>query len=550
VSKNTRSRRSAPIRKAAAKRALVAKAMTPAGKELAAKAAISAGRAGSGTASAPERTEADEFVQRILSSLWKGIESGSPLQAEIETSTCMGIPYVLGQRDPAEIESFISTVLVNGAVRRETPDGAALLRVLMALGAKGVKKSASQALAGLTDIGIYPPEWVTEIGKVTPGRAWRRYDVFGDDEAIAATFSYGDSEHGVVVQVDLTGIPVATAVGLATNAENLIEAMSRHEDDFDRSEQIPLAEARRRTEGPLTRAEQDPDPGLSTETVAYLPLTRTRIRRLPAADGSGVPAAPEFTAADRAAAVEDFIKSPLAADAVAADEESTRFWAEVLTGYSSRIPGEPPGQVGPRKLAHILLGHVPNTFVLSAAQRQHLEPAVTAWTRWSAAYRGLGEAETARLTEHLPDMFSRFDEAYDQPDAVAIRGYASDLASSDADVSWLARNVGRRMFALPMPGPQDGSGQRNVGDPADRRALIEAEFGGCTPPAGLTSEQFVDAAYGVISELWREDSAETFQAANRLFAEGVSRHDVIHRLAGPVGPAGPAGPTRGPSIIR
>lgn len=546
MSKKTRSRRSAPISKAAAKRALVAKAVTPAGKELAARAAISgarasAGTASAGTASAPERSEANEFVQRILSSLWAGVESGDPLRAEIETSTCMGIPYVLSQRDPAEIESFISTVLVDGAVRRETPDGAALLRVLMALGAKGVKKSASQALAQLTDIGIYPPEWVTEIGKVTPGQAWRRYDVFGDDEAIAATFGYGESEHGVVVQVDLTGIPIATAVGVATNAGNLIEAMSHHEDEFDRSEQISLAEARRHMEGPLTRSEQDPDSGLSTETVAYLPLARTRIRRLPAEDGEP---AKEFTAADRAAAVEDFMKSPLAADAVAADEESTRFWAEVLTGYSSRIPGEPPGQVGPRKLAHILLGHVSNTFVLSAAQRQYLEPAVTAWTHWSAAYRGLGEAETARLVEHLPDMFSRFDEAYGQPDAAAVRGYVSDLATSDADVSWLARNVGRRMFAMPMPGRQSGLSQRNVGDPADRRALTEAEFGGCTPPNGMTSEQFVDAAYGVISELWREDSDETFQAANRMFAEGLSRHDIIHRLAG-----APA-PTRGSSIIR
>jgi hypothetical protein len=237
------------------------------------------------------------------------------------------------------------------------------------------------------------------------------------------------------------------------------------------------------------------------------------------------------------------MKSPLAADAVAADEESTRFWAEVLTGYSSRVPGEPPGQVGPRKLAHILLGHVSNTFVLSAAQRQHLEPAVTAWTRWSAAYRGLGEAEAARLVEHLPDMFGRFDEAYHQPDAVAVRGYVSDLATSDADVSWLARNVGRRMFALPMP-DHSGPSQRDVGDPADRRALIEAEFGGCTPPDGLTSEQFVDAVYGVISELWGEGSDETFKTANRLFAEGVSRHDILHRLAGAAAPA------RGSSIIR
>ena len=85
--------------------------------------------------------------------------------------------------------------------------------------------------------------------------------------------------------------------------------------------------------------------------------------------------------------MDDFLKSPLAADVVAADEDATRFWAEVLMGYSSRLPGEAPGQIGPRKIAHLLLGHVPNTFTLSPAQRQHLEPVVTAWTRCGRAPR-------------------------------------------------------------------------------------------------------------------------------------------------------------------
>ncbi len=478
------------------------------------------------------RAEADAIAQRVLSGVWTAVAAGEPLRAELEVSTCMAVPHVAGQRDPAETESFISTVLVDEAVRRETPEGAALLRLLMSLGTPATKRTASRALGELTGAGVYPPEWVTEIGKVTPVQAWRRYDIFGDDETVAATFSYGESEHAVAMQVDLTGIPITTAIGVATNAENLIEAVRRDDDEFDQAEQIPLAEARRRMEEPLARCEEQADPGLSTDTVAYLPVARTRVRRLPAEEGYQ---RPEFTAADRAAAVDDFLKSPLAAGAVAADEDATRFWAEVLTGYSSRIPGEPPTLVGPRKLAHILLGHVVNSFDLSPAQRQHLEPAVTAWTLWSAEKRNLTEAQTARLVEQLPVTFGRFDEAYGDPDSATIRGYVSDLARSDADVAWLSRNVGRRMFALPLPGQQDGGTRRDVGDPADRRALAEAEFGGCTPPAGLTSEQFVAAAAGVIEELWRPDASEIFQAANNLSLEGVSRHDIIHRLAGAPG---------------
>jgi hypothetical protein len=516
VSKKTKSRRGHPASQAAASQA----------------------SSGSGRTA---RGEADAIVERVMSSLWAGITTGDPLRAELETATCMAIPRVTGQWDPDETEKFISTVLVDGAVRRRTPEGAALLRLLMALGTQDTKRAASRALADLTGAGIYPPDWVTGIGKVTPGQAWRRYDVFGDDEAIAVTFGYGEAEHGIVVQVDLTGIPIATAIGVSSNAPRLIEAISGDNDEFDRSEQISLAEARRRVIGPLDRTDNDPNPDLTADTLAYLPIARTRVRRLPADDAERSGAGPTFTAADRAAAVDEFMKSALAAEAVAADEESTRFWAEVLTGYSGRIPGEPPAQLGPRKLAHILLGHVPNTFVLSPAQRSHLEPAVTAWVRWSADHRDLGEAGTAVLMEQVPRVLARFGEAYDDPDAVAVRGYASGLAASDADVSWLSDNVGRRMFALPLP---QRHAPLDLADPADRRDLVQAEFAACTPPTAMTSEEFTAAAYRVIEDMWRDEDSPTFAAARRMYADGVSRHDIIHQLAG-----APA-PTMGSSIIR
>jgi hypothetical protein len=286
---------------------------------------------------------------------------------------------------------------------------------------------------------------------------------------------------------------------------------------------------------------------MSADTVAYLPVARSRVRRLPA---EGAPTLPVFTAADRAAAVDDFLKSPLAAEVVAADEDVARFWAEVLVGYSSRPPGEAPGQVGPRKIAYLLLGHVPNTFSLSASQRQHLEPAVTAWIRWSAEHRGLDEAATARLVESLPEVFGRFDAAYDDPEAATARSYQADLAVSDAELSGLATHVARRMFAVPLPSPAaDGAGVDapvdapvDVSDPAVRRALAETEFGACAPHAGLTQEEFLAAVHRVIAELWDDDPQETFQEAQRLFASGADRHDIIHTLAETpaAGAAGPA----------
>jgi hypothetical protein len=483
-------------------------------------------------ASAAKREDPGTLLERMMDSLWRAVAAGDLLRAELEAATCMALPR-LGRLAPEDAQAFIAKVLVEGAIRPPSAEGAAMLRLLMSLGSPATKRSASQALARLTEAGIYPPDWVTGAGKAVPVQAWRRYDVFGDDEAIAVTFRYGEAEHGIVGQIDRTGIPVAIAVGVAVDAASLIEAVNHEDDPFDRTEQISLAEARLALEAPLARCDEEADPGLSADTLAYLPVARSRVRRLPA---EGAEPVPVFTAADRAAAVDDFMKSPLAAEAVAADEDATRFWAEVLTGYSSRIPGEPPGQIGPRKIAHVLLGHVPNTFSVSTAQRQHLEVAVTAWMRWSAERRGLDEAAAARLTDHLPEVFGRFGPAYDDQDAVTVRGYLADLAASDADVSRLAAHVARRMFAVPLPGPAEDGGRVavsrvDVSDPKVRRALIEEEFAECTPHADLSHEEFVASVQRVVAELWDDDPAETFAAARRMSAAGTGRHDILHTLA-------------------
>ena len=470
------------------------------------------------------RDDTAAVVERMLGRLLTAVATGDPLQAELETSTFMAIPNATGKADPEHVEAFIAKVLVDGAVTMRTPDGAALLRLLASLGSPATKRAASQGLARLTQAGIYPPDWVTAAGRAVPGRAWRRYDVFGDQEAIAVTFSYGEAEHVVVAQVDLTGLPTAVMLGVVPDPADVLEAMNR-DGEFERTEPISLAEARSRLEETLARCDTDPE--TSTDTIVFLPLARSRIRRLP--DNAQIPRI--FTAADRAAAVDEFLHSPLAAEAVAADEASTRFWAEVLTGYGGRVIDEPPAQVGPRKLTHMLLGHVPNTFAVTPAQRQHLEPAVTAWTRWSAARRGLDDAATARLVERLPWVFDRFDQTYDDPDAAQARSYMADLVASDIDVSWLAEQIGRRGFALPLPEPGDGSPRFDAGDPQARRARAEAEFADCVPPGDLTREQFMAAVHRVISELWDGDPPETFQSAMRLYAGPIDRHDVIHALA-------------------
>ena len=470
---------------------------------------------------------------QVLAKLFTVIAVGDLLRAELEAAISLALPRVgrLSPRRPG--------LRVQGAGGRGRPTasgGRALLRLLMSLGSPATKRAASQALAQLTDAGIYPPEWVTEAGKAVPVQAWRRYDVFGDNEAIAVTFRYGEAEHGIFGQIDLTGTPSRSRSASPWTLPPDRGHAARTTRSTVRSRSAwPSAASAWSAAGPVGR---ETDPDLSVDTLAYLPIARSRVRRLPA---EGAAAGQVFTAADRAAAVDEFLRSPLAAEAVAADEDATRFWAEVLTGYSSRIPGERPAQVGPRKIAHLLLGHVPNTFALSAAQRQHLEPAVTAWTRWSAERRGLDEAATARLTGWPAEVFGRFDAAYDDADAVTARGYLADLAVSDADVSTgRPRGAAHVRRAGPPLAPDGGgrwtwatrlcAGAHRASSPRARR----------TP--AWTTEEFMAAVRPSSPNCGTTTRRRPSPRPGACSPAGADRHDIIAHVAEPKSPGAASSP--------
>src|SRR6516162_7556202 len=109
-------------------------------------------------ASAARRDDLGTLVDRMVGSLWAAVGAGDLLRAELEAATCMALPRV-GRLAPQDAQAFISKVLVDEAIRQPSADGAAMLRLLMALGSPATKRSASQALARLTEAGIYPPDW-------------------------------------------------------------------------------------------------------------------------------------------------------------------------------------------------------------------------------------------------------------------------------------------------------------------------------------------------------------------------------------------------------
>jgi hypothetical protein len=460
-----------------------------------------------------------------MAELWASISSADVLSAEMQASSLIALPLLTGGAG-AEYELLAAALISAAEARGHEPEGAAFLRLVMALGPRTVKRQASEALAEFTDDGIYPPEWVTSIGKPAPGQAYRGRDTFGDHEAILVTFSYGDAEHALLVSLDLAELPTVVSVSLITDVPRVLKFFEDGGDLIERLEPIALSEARRRIEGPLTQAGQDLDYEIETSTLLALPLAQSRVRRLPAPEtGPAV----TYTAADRAAAVDDFLRSPEAVSA--GDPDVTRFWAQALTGYSSRVADEAPAQAGRHKLSAALLVYVASTFTLSAAHIDGMPPAVAAWARWAARRQGLTEAPTETLLTHLATALDNFQAAYDDPANVVARGYVRDVATADADAAWLADCRARRELAAPLPENRDPDDAAvDPAGPDGRAALVAAEFGECDLE-GADTDEFLAAASRVVEELWHDDPPATWQAGKSLLAKGHDQHDVIHLLA-------------------
>lgn len=467
-----------------------------------------------------------EAIDSALAELRRSIFSGDVLRAEIQVSFLLSLPLLTGGSE-AEYRLLVDALIDRAEAWGDVPEGAAFLRLLTALGPRPVKRRASEALGYYTEAGIYPPGWVAGIGKPSPGLAYRGRDVFGDREVIVVRFSYEDAEHALFVILDLAELPAVVSVDLTTDVDRLLKFFEVGGELLERLEPVALSEARRRIEEPLARAGENPYLELSEDTLLKLPLAQSRVRRLPAAE----PAAVTYTAADRAAAVGEFLASPEAADA--GDPDVTRFWAQALTGYSGRVTDEPPGQVGKHKLDAALLGYVASTFTLSAGKLSGIEPAVTAWVCWAARRQGLDEAATATLMTQLAAALGDFQATYDDPDSVAARGYVSDIATPEVDAAWVADCRARRELAAPRPENRDAHcAGLDAADPDGRVVLIASEFGSCKPD-GMPKADFIAAAMRVAQELWQDEPAATWQRGKSLLAEGHNRHDVIHLLAEP-----------------
>ena len=103
--------------------------------------------------------------------------------------------------DDADLPTLL-TDLIGRAEARGGPEALAMLRVLAATGPDDIRPVAAGAGDRLVAGGLTDPPWAAGLGRPKVGPSFGYADFFGDQEAIALTFSYGRKRHALVVLID------------------------------------------------------------------------------------------------------------------------------------------------------------------------------------------------------------------------------------------------------------------------------------------------------------------------------------------------------------
>lgn len=231
----------------------------------------------------------------------------------------------------------------------------------------------------------------------------------------------------------------------------------------------------------------DPDPTWPRTR----PVARWAVSLLP--DGGAVPSYDDWDDARRDAFLVDLLDSPELAPVLARDPEATASLARLALDVSLDVFGDDPERWSPRKLAILLLDHVPRKVIAPSHELLGLADVMAAWVERSIRVRGLS-AEAARdLRAAMPELAREFRHALDEASAHPSMSMQAILdATGLRSVDELAAlDPGELMALLPVGfgGVSDDPGNRSTAN------LLAAAAGGVDRISGLTTEPLPDEPF-------------------------------------------------------
>jgi hypothetical protein len=437
----------------------------------------------------------------------------SPLDAELIVSEILGSWW--GRRvDEADVEELVGEALVDHAARVGNP-----------------------AALGLMDGGVARPGWADSVGMVAPAECYVSRDVYGDQDSVICSYTYGGEErHALVILVDYNLGGMVRDAWVTSQVDRLLDHCRREARDnpLMRFEAVDPRATRARLEAALNLTDDTENPPVNETFGSYHAFVRARVRALPP---GGQRPRPEYWSRDR--------RATLAIRFLASDEAETLSdrgaasrCADRIIDYGCRYDLGRPLRVSPIKCEMFLLEWLPRKVMLSPEEQEAMPHVLHAWVRWAARLGGLPEQGVRATLDAVWDSTKRFAQAYRDP---TVFGLERDLVRLLLPVDDLEA-LPRRAFALPflsgkhrIPAP-DGVrhgkhsqpeeidlAELDPSNPADRRQLIAFEHPGASEPHLVAHERLTD-------RLWRGDPPQLWETAQAMLDVGFERHEILHRL--------------------
>jgi hypothetical protein len=305
-------------------------------------------------------------------------------------------------------------------------------------------------------------------------------------------------------------------------------------------QEISPAVARGIVEVALAATDTMVDPPVSKTYWSLRSLLLTRL-------GALLPAEPQrgdLTPAERSSIVSDFLTSAHAAGLT--DRDAALRCAELIVQHSCAFDQGRAQRVSPTKTQTFLLAWVPLKAVLSERERDAMPAVVSAWQRWAGERGSLPDWARRELDEAIDVLGPKFPAAYADPyQAGPAKSWVAGPEEKVPGFDQVQFVVARRTFAMPYVGIRIGDKdypELDAGDEQQRWLLIIGEhpeyhemLGGPEPDFDALIDAVWPQAHLIIHEivatqLWNDDPPEAWQAACRLTAAGIERHQVLHMI--------------------
>ncbi|WP_165966813.1 hypothetical protein [Actinomadura sp. 7K507] len=472
----------------------------------------------------------------------------SPLDAELIVSEILGAWW--GHRIPeGDVEEVIGEALIDYAGTAGTPAALALLTGMAYLGTPRQAAEAEGAALELMGNGVARPGWADRVGMVAPEDCYVSRDVFGDQDSVVCTYSYGGAErHALVILVDRNkagavqpaGDPFAPAAraghppasGMVRDAwvssqvDKLLDHCRREGRDnpLMRFEQLDPRDTKALLQSALDLTDGTDDPPVNDNFGTYHAFVRARVDILP--PGGRLPQPPVYGPDRRATIAARFLASDEAEGL--SDRSAASRCVDRIIDYGCTHDFGRPLRVSPVKCEMFLLDWLPRKVLLSPTEQEAVPHVLAAWVRWAGKRTGLPEEGVRTTLDALWDATAKFAEAYRDPSAFGLDRELVDRLLPDGDLEALPR----RAFALPfLSGTHRRTGRHGFinlstldpADPDDRRILLEFEHPGA-------DEEHIEAHERLTERLWDGEPLQLWDTAQSLLDVGYERHEILHRL--------------------